>query len=78
MSDSRAIAGGLVTGFATGANVANIGAVATAMGAEYGVSLTVVGLFTTALFVTHTAVMIPGGRRSTGSARGASACSRCS
>ena len=32
------------------------------MGAEYGVSLTVVGLFTTALFVTHTAVMIPGGQ----------------
>ena len=61
MSDSRAIAGGLVTGFAVGANVANIGAVASDMGAEYGVSLTVVGLFTTALFVTHTAVMIPGG-----------------
>jgi MFS family permease len=62
MSDSRAIAAGLAAGFATGANVANIGAVATDIGAEYGVSLTVVGLFTTALFVTHTAVMIPGGQ----------------
>ena len=62
MSDARAIAGGLVTGFAVGANVANIGAVATDMGVAYGVSLTVVGLFTTALFVTHTAVMIPGGQ----------------
>lgn len=62
MSDSRAIAGGLVTGFATGANLANLGAVATAVGSEYGVSLTVVGLFTTALLVTHTAVMIPGGQ----------------
>ena len=62
MSDSRAIGGGLVMGCAVGANVANIGAVATEMGDAYGVSLTVVGLFTTALFVTHTAVMIPGGQ----------------
>jgi DHA1 family inner membrane transport protein len=62
MSDLRAIAGGLVMGCAVGANVANIGAVASDMGAAYGVSLTVVGLFTTALFVTHTAVMIPGGQ----------------
>jgi nitrate/nitrite transporter NarK len=62
MSDSRAIGGGLVMGCAVGANVANIGAVASAMSVAYGVSLTVVGLFTTALFVTHTAVMIPGGQ----------------
>ncbi len=62
MSDSRAIAGGLVMGCAVGANVANIGAVASEMSVAYGVSLTVVGLFTTALFLTHTAVMIPGGQ----------------
>src|SRR4051794_14063727 len=62
MSDSRAIGGGLVMGCAVGANVANIGAVASEIGVAYGVSLTVVGLFTTALFVTHTAVMIPGGQ----------------
>ena len=62
MSDSRAIVGGLVVGCAVGANVANIGAIAGEMGVAYGVSLTVVGLFTTALFVTHTAVMIPGGQ----------------
>ncbi len=49
-------------GCAVGANVANIGAVASEMGVAYGVSLTVVGLFTTALFLTHTAVMIPGGQ----------------
>jgi nitrate/nitrite transporter NarK len=36
--------------------------VATDLEAAYGVALTVVGLFTTALFVTHTAVMIPGGQ----------------
>ena len=49
-------------GFATGANAANVGAIATRLGGEYGVSLAVVGLFTTALFVTHAAVMIPGGQ----------------
>jgi MFS family permease len=42
--------------------VANLGAVATALASTYGVSLTVVGLFTTALFVTHTAIQIPGGQ----------------
>ena len=32
------------------------------MGDAYGVSLAAVGLLTTALFVTHLAVQIPGGR----------------
>jgi MFS family permease len=36
--------------------------VATSLASAYDVSLTVVGLFTTALFVTHSAVQIPSGR----------------
>jgi MFS family permease len=57
-----AVGAGILVGFAVGSNVANIGAVATSLAHVYGVSLTVVGLFTTALFVTHTAVQIPGGQ----------------
>jgi MFS family permease len=57
-----AVAAGIVVGFAVGSNVANVGAVASSLSQTYGVSLTVVGLFTTALFVTHTAVQIPGGQ----------------
>ena len=58
----RAVAAGIVVGFAVGSNVANVGAVATSLASSYGVSLTVVGLFTTALFVTHTSIQIPGGQ----------------
>jgi NNP family nitrate/nitrite transporter-like MFS transporter len=47
---------------ATGWNVANTGAVAGPLADAYGVSLAVVGLLTTALFATHIAVQIPGGR----------------
>jgi len=43
-------------------NISNVGAIATVEGASYGVSLATVGLLTTALFVTHLAVQIPGGR----------------
>ena len=43
-------------------DVSNVGAVAETMGDAYGVSLAAVGLLTTALFVTHLAVQIPGGR----------------
>lgn len=59
-----AILAGCAAGFATGWNVANVGAIASETAAAYGVSLAVVGLFTTALFVTHLAVQIPGGRAS--------------
>lgn len=45
-------------------NIANVGAVADPLADAYGVSLAVVGLFTTALFVTHLLVQIPGGRAS--------------
>jgi len=59
-----AVAAGCTAGFATGWNIANVGAIASETAAAYGVSLAVVGVFTTALFVTHLAVQIPGGRAS--------------
>ena len=43
-------------------NISNVGAVADPLAEAYGVSLAVVGLFTTSLFVTHLLVQIPGGR----------------
>jgi MFS family permease len=61
-SHRRAVTAGIVAGFAVGANVANIGAVATPLAHAYGVSLTTVGLFTTALFIMHTSVQVPGGQ----------------
>ena len=48
-------AGGLLTW-----NVSNVGAVADPLADAYGVSLAVVGLLTTALFVTHLAAQLPG------------------
>jgi MFS family permease len=45
-----------------GWNVANVGAVAIGLSQAYGVSLGVIGLFTTALFVTHAALQVPAGR----------------
>jgi MFS family permease len=58
----RALLGGCAVGLATGWNVANIGAIPSHLADSYDVSLAVVGLFTTALFVTHLAMQIPGGR----------------
>lgn len=58
----RAVVGGCAAGLATGWNVANIGAIPSHLARSYGVGLAVVGLFTTALFVTHLAMQIPGGR----------------
>ena len=43
-------------------NISNVGAIAAVESTSYGVSLAAVGLLTTALFVTHLAVQIPGGR----------------
>jgi MFS family permease len=59
---SRAVAGGVALGFAAGWNVANTGAVAGLLADAYDVPLAAVGLLTTALFVTHFASQIPGGR----------------
>lgn len=58
----HAVLGGCALGLATGWNVANLGAIPSHLAAAYGVSLAVVGLFTTALFLTHLAMQIPGGR----------------
>jgi MFS family permease len=51
-----------VLGAAVTWNISNVGAIASVMGASYGVSLAAVGLLTTGLFATHLAVQIPGGR----------------
>lgn len=58
----RAWAGGLAPAASAGWNVTNTGAVATSLAHAYGVSLAVVGLFTTGLFVTHALMQIPAGR----------------
>ncbi len=58
----RAVLGGCALGLATGWNVSNLGAAPSHLARSYGVSLAVVGLFTTALFLTHLAMQIPGGR----------------
>lgn len=56
-----AIVAGLVLGGALTWNIANTGAAADDLGEAYGVSLGLVGLLTTALFVTHMLVQIPAG-----------------
>lgn len=57
-----ALVGGLAPAISAGWNVANTGSVATTLSHAYGVSLGVVGLFTTALFLTHAALQVPAGR----------------
>jgi MFS transporter, NNP family, nitrate/nitrite transporter len=57
-----ATAGGLALGLAVGWNIANTGAVARGLADAYGTSLAAIGLLTTALFATHFATQIPGGR----------------
>ncbi len=58
----RAAAGGLSPAFSAGWNIANTGALAVGLSHAYGVSLAVIGLFTTALFITHAALQVPAGR----------------
>ncbi len=58
----RAALGGLALALTPGWNVANVGAVADRTAHAYGVGLAVVGLFTTALFLTHAALQVPMGR----------------
>src|SRR4051812_22687756 len=57
-----AMAGGSAMAFTAGFNLANVGAVAGPVSAAYGIGLGVVGLFTTGLFVTHSALQVPMGR----------------
>jgi len=59
-----AVVGGCAAGLASGWNISNTGAVAQQLGRIYGVSLATVGLFTTALFVTHLLLQVPAGRAS--------------
>src|SRR4051794_1790491 len=54
--------GGLALDASAGWSLANVGAVADRTAAAYGVGLAVVGLFTTALVLTHAAMQIPAGR----------------
>src|SRR5438552_6899281 len=58
----RAAAGGVGVGFASGWNIAALGAVATRLSHAYGVGLATVGLFVTVQFVVHMLMQIPGGR----------------
>jgi MFS family permease len=57
----RPTATGLAIGLAVGYNIANIGPVARLEAQAYGVRLGLIGLLTTALFVTHLVMQIPGG-----------------
>src|SRR5437868_6867298 len=59
---ARAALGGFALAASAGWNLANVGAVAQRTAHAYGVSLFVVGLFTTALVVTHAGMQIPAGR----------------
>jgi MFS family permease len=61
---ARAAAAGFALAFTPGWNVANVGAVAGQAARSYDVRLAVIGLFTTALFLTHAALQIPMGRLS--------------
>jgi MFS family permease len=58
----RAVFGACALGLATGWQIANTGAVAEELAGAYGVSLAAVGFFTTALFIVHLVMQIPGGR----------------
>jgi MFS family permease len=58
----RAVAAGFALAVTPGWNVGNVGAVADGLSHAYGAGLVVIGLFTTALFVTHAAFQVPAGR----------------
>jgi len=59
---TRVVVGGLGIGFAVGWQVTELGAVATRLAHAYGVGLATIGLLTTAQFLVHMAMQIPGGR----------------
>ena len=59
---SRGIAAALALGAGTTWNISSVGAVADPLAGSYGVSLATVGLFTTALVLTHFLVQLPAGR----------------
>jgi len=55
-------AAGVALGAAVGYNIANVGPAADVLANAYDVRLGTIGFLTTALFVTHLAMQIPGGR----------------
>jgi MFS family permease len=57
-----ALAAGVALGTAVGYNIGNVGPAADLLARRYGVGLGTIGFLTTALFVTHLAMQIPGGR----------------
>jgi len=59
---NRALLAGFAMALTAGFNLANVGAVADTASRQYGVGLGVIGLFTTALFVSHAAMQVPMGR----------------
>jgi MFS family permease len=56
------VAGALALAVSAGWNVSNVGAVADELATSYATPLWVIGLFTTALFVSHAALQVPAGR----------------
>jgi MFS family permease len=59
---AAATVAGLALGTAVGFNIANVGPAAEVVSHAYGVHLGTVGFLTTALFVTHLVMQIPGGK----------------
>ncbi len=59
---TRVVVGGLAVGFCVGWNITELGAVAPRLAHAYGVGLATIGLLTTAQFLVHMAMQIPGGR----------------
>ena len=59
---AAATAAGVALGAAVGYNIANVGPAADVVAQAYDVRLGAIGFLTTALFVTHLAMQIPGGR----------------
>ena len=57
-----ATAAGVLVGAAVGYNIGNVGPAAQVLSDAYGVRLGAIGLLTTALFVTHLVMQIPGGK----------------
>ena len=61
---NHGIVAGCALGVAAGWNFGSVGAIASELSRSYGVTLTTIGLLTTALVITHVAVQIPAGRAS--------------
>ena len=61
---NRGVVAGCALGVAAGWNFGSVGAIASELSRSYGVTLTTIGLLTTALVVTHVAIQIPAGRAS--------------